>query len=255
MAALNVAVDIENPSMFVYTSDPRAVQPVRSPRVPFHDCAQGPLLSNTRKISSDLEPLNEVYEEVNPSLVPFHHHHHHHHHDDNMPVLDDDTDDTSVLTLSGQTPLRDIDFNVYSSINSSIDPFSWLSPVNRALLDHFISCTTTALSCHQLIRHEITSVLVPMAAEAPYLLSSLLCLAATNRISLGLDQNTTQLDRLKATTIRQLLNVISVPEKILEDAVIACILVLCTTDIVSLGRVPDHGELICMVPLLYCSNI
>ncbi|KAI5301851.1 hypothetical protein KEM56_001287 [Ascosphaera pollenicola] len=143
---------------------------------------------------------------------------------------------TTTATQSGNVPLFDL--CILDSVRPTASPFPWLPHEDRALLDHFISCTTTSLSCHQLIREEINSVLVPMAAHAPCLLSSLLCLAATNRISLGLEQSTFELHRLKMISIRQLLNAISLPGGILQDAVIASVLVLCTTDIVSFGQSP-----------------
>lgn len=144
----------------------------------------------------------------------------------------------AFVTNSFQPTAAPNAFSLLDSIHLGTSPFSWLSAENRALLDHFMSCTTTALSCHQLVRQEINSVLIPLAAQAPYLLTSLLCLAATNRISLGLEQSTLQLDRLKTVSIRQLLNALSNPRCVLDDAVIASVLVLCTTDIVSVNQNP-----------------
>ncbi|KAI5294717.1 hypothetical protein KEM52_003378 [Ascosphaera acerosa] len=95
-----------------------------------------------------------------------------------------------------------------------------------------------ALSCHPIVRDELSSTLLPMASESPYLLSALLSLAASHRVSLGLDRGVAQISRLKAVALRQLLNAISDPDKVMDDAVIACALVLCNTDIVSNGQSP-----------------
>ncbi|EEP82162.1 predicted protein [Uncinocarpus reesii 1704] len=114
----------------------------------------------------------------------------------------------------------------------------WMAPAHRFLLDHFISCTTLSLSCHPVIQRTYCAVLVPMALQTPHLLVALLSLAATHRISLGLNQSAAQLDWFRFASLRQLQSALATPRRQLNDAVIATTLTLCTTDIVSDGKSP-----------------
>ncbi|EGE86801.2 C6 finger domain-containing protein [Blastomyces dermatitidis ATCC 18188] len=123
------------------------------------------------------------------------------------------------------------------------DLLSWLHPTYRSLLDHFISSTTRALSCHKVVQQDFCAVLVPMALQTPYLLVALLSLAATHRVSLGIEQNLTELDLLSTTSLNQLQNVLSQPNFHLDDATIATTLTLCFTEIVSDGRSPGSWRL------------
>ncbi|OJD25406.1 hypothetical protein ACJ73_03218 [Blastomyces percursus] len=138
---------------------------------------------------------------------------------------------THSETLAGNQMIRDPDL------------FGWLRPTYRSLLDHFISSTTRALSCHKVVQQDFCAVLVPMALQTPYLLVALLSLAATHRVSLGLEQNLTELDILSTTSLNQLQRVLSQPNFHLDDAKIATTLTLCFTEIVSHGRSPGSWRL------------
>ncbi|KLJ05323.1 hypothetical protein EMPG_11195 [Blastomyces silverae] len=123
------------------------------------------------------------------------------------------------------------------------DLLGWLHSTYRSLLDHFISSTTRALSCHKVVQQDFCAVLVPMALQTPYLLVALLNLAATHRVSLGIEQNLTELDLLSSTSLNQLQSVLSQPNFHLDDAMIATTLTLCFTEIVSHGRSPGSWRL------------
>lgn len=118
------------------------------------------------------------------------------------------------------------------------DELHWVPHGYRFLLDHFISCTTLALSCHPMIQTTYCSVLIPMALQTSHLFVALMTLAATHRECLGYDQSTTQLDWLRFTSLRQLQAALAQPSTELNVAVIATTLTLCTADIVSDGHSP-----------------
>ncbi|KAL1952669.1 hypothetical protein VTO42DRAFT_4551 [Malbranchea cinnamomea] len=120
---------------------------------------------------------------------------------------------------------------------------SWLSSSQRHLLDHFVSCTTVSLSCHQIIQRDFCAVLLPMALKTSHLLAALLACAATHRLSLGLPQSQTQLDFLKCVSLQQLRAVLAQPGRPVTEAVIATTLTLCTADIISDGRKPGSWRL------------
>ncbi|PGG97616.1 hypothetical protein GX51_07248 [Blastomyces parvus] len=82
-----------------------------------------------------------------------------------------------------------------------------------------------------------------MALQTRCLLVALLSLAATHRLSLGLEQNLAELDILSAASLSELQNVLSQPNFHLDDATIATTLTLCITEIVSHGRNPGSWRL------------
>lgn len=77
-----------------------------------------------------------------------------------------------------------------------------------------------------------------MALKTSHLLVALLNLAATHRLSLGLYQNTSELNFLRCTSLRQLQTILSQPGRQLDEAVIATTLALCTSDIAADARTP-----------------
>ncbi|EFR05440.1 hypothetical protein MGYG_08452 [Nannizzia gypsea CBS 118893] len=120
------------------------------------------------------------------------------------------------------------------------NPFelSWLPKQQQRLLDHFISCTTLSMSCHSPIQDMFCRVLVPMATQTPHLLSALLSLAATHRLTLGMDQSMSELNHLKASSLRQLQEALAKPGASMDESVVATTLTLCHSDFVSDGRSP-----------------
>ncbi|KKZ63838.1 hypothetical protein EMCG_01858 [[Emmonsia] crescens] len=159
-----------------------------------------------------------------------------------------DSPKATILTHLGEEdrvpqPVIDSDTLTGNQIIRNPDLLHWLRPTYRSLLDHFISSTTRSLSCHRVVQQDFCAVLVPMALQTPYLLVSLLNLAATHRMSLGLEQSSTELDLLNAASLNQLRNVLSQPKFHLDDATIATTLTLCITEIVSHGRSPGSWRL------------
>ncbi|EZF35311.1 hypothetical protein H109_02036 [Trichophyton interdigitale MR816] len=120
------------------------------------------------------------------------------------------------------------------------NPFelSWLPRQQQNLLDHFISCTTLSMSCHSPIQDMFCRVLVPMATQTPHLMNALLSLAATHRLTLGMDQSMSELNHLKASSLRQLQDALARPGASLDESVVATTLTLCHSDFVSDGRSP-----------------
>ncbi|OJD11566.1 hypothetical protein AJ78_07689 [Emergomyces pasteurianus Ep9510] len=135
------------------------------------------------------------------------------------------------------------EFQTKIKILRNPDLLHWLHPTYSSLLDHFTTSTTRSLSCHKAAQQDFCTVLVPMALETPCLLAALLNLAATHRVSLGLEQSSTELDLLRAASLNQLRNEISQAEFQLDDATIATVLTLCITEIVSHGRSPGSWRL------------
>lgn len=115
-----------------------------------------------------------------------------------------------------------------------------LSEHYRFLLKHFAVRTSHSLSCHPLIQHNFCEVLVPMALQTPHLLAALLGLTATHCASIGLKQSQAQIDFLHLTSLKRLQAVLSQPSNCVDDAVVATILTLCTSDIISCGQ--SHGS-------------
>ncbi|KAK2737814.1 hypothetical protein FQN57_007372 [Myotisia sp. PD_48] len=128
--------------------------------------------------------------------------------------------------------------SVHQQIFQNPFEFHWMPKPQRALLDHFMSCTTSAISCHPVIQNTYCRVLVPMAVQTPHLYHALLSLSATHRLSLGLNQSLSELDYLKFTSLRQLQDALSHPQRHLDEPVIATAITLCTSDLVSDGRSP-----------------
>ncbi|PGH10726.1 hypothetical protein AJ79_05317 [Helicocarpus griseus UAMH5409] len=123
------------------------------------------------------------------------------------------------------------------------DPLNWLRPAYRSLLDHFTSSTTRALSCHKVVQQDFCSVLIPMALQTRHLLVAILSLAATHRVSLGLEQSWTELELLKTSSLNQLRTLLAHPKPHLDYAIVATTLTLCITDVVSHGRSPHSWRL------------
>ncbi|OAX78682.1 hypothetical protein ACJ72_07009 [Emergomyces africanus] len=138
--------------------------------------------------------------------------------------------------IEPQQPVLGAESPTENQIIRSPDLLHWLNPTYSSLLDHFVSSTTRSLSCHKAVQRDFCAVLVPMALETPCLLVALLNLAATHRVSLGLEQSSTELAFLSSASLNQLRNLISQAEFQQADATIATALTLCITDIVSHGR-------------------
>ncbi|KAK2781085.1 hypothetical protein FQN52_001807 [Onygenales sp. PD_12] len=151
------------------------------------------------------------------------------------------------VTLTNTSQTLSMFESSFNSTNNRIiknpDTLQWLHPDYRSLLDHFTSSTTRSLSCHKAAQRDFCSVLLPMALQTPHLLVAILSLAATHRVSLGLEQNQIQLDLLKAASLSQLKDVLAQPEPALNDATVATTLTLCMTDVVSHGRSPDSWRI------------
>ncbi|KAM5434663.1 hypothetical protein McanMca71_006294 [Microsporum canis] len=124
------------------------------------------------------------------------------------------------------------------AVRSNPFEFSWLPKQQRKLLDHFISCTTLSMSCHSPIQDMFCRVLVPMAMQTPHLLGALLSLAATHRLTLGMDQSMSELNLLKVTSLRQLQEALAKPGADMDESIVATTLTLCHADFVSDGRSP-----------------
>ncbi|QGA17775.1 hypothetical protein EYB26_005451 [Talaromyces marneffei] len=63
-------------------------------------------------------------------------------------------------------------------ITRGIDPFSSLSPSQKALLHHFISDASRVTSCHSGMQQDICQMIVPMALQTPSLLYATMALSA-----------------------------------------------------------------------------
>ncbi|DAA77919.1 TPA_exp: putative C6 finger domain protein [Trichophyton benhamiae CBS 112371] len=123
-------------------------------------------------------------------------------------------------------------------VQASPFELSWLPKQQQKLLDHFISCTTLSMSCHSPIQDMFCRVLIPMATQTPHLMNALLSLAATHRLTLGMDQSMSELNHLKASSLRQLQDALAKPGASLDESVVATTLTLCHSDFVSDGRSP-----------------
>ncbi|KAF3480930.1 uncharacterized protein GIQ15_06277 [Arthroderma uncinatum] len=148
------------------------------------------------------------------------------------PPLSSASDDS--LDVGG----RLVKYSPSSDIRPNPFEFSWLPKQQRNLLDHFMSCTTLSMSCHSPIQDMFCRVLVPMAMQTPHLLGALLSLAATHRLTLGMDQSMSELNFLKLTSLRQLQEALAKPGGNMDEAIVATTLTLCHADFVSDGRSP-----------------
>jgi len=105
--------------------------------------------------------------------------------------------------------------------------------MHMPLLEHFIFTMTRCISCHTSIQTELCSVFVPMALETPHLLAAVLCISASHRSSLGIDQSTIQIDYLRTESLKQLQSELAGG---FEETTMATTLLLCLDEIVSGGE-------------------
>ena len=114
-----------------------------------------------------------------------------------------------------------------------------MSPRHRVLFDHFLAKMAPSISCHDTVRMEMCSTLVPMAASTPHLLAAIIYLGACHRHSLGLDTSRTEVEQLRLISVRRLRMALAAGGKICpRETTIAATLVLCIAEIVSGGSRP-----------------
>ncbi|KAJ5637494.1 hypothetical protein N7490_007373 [Penicillium lividum] len=79
---------------------------------------------------------------------------------------------TKSKSKSAQTVPSDL------ALTQPVDPFSFLSPDQRALLHHFINDASQITACHSGMQQDICRMLVPMALQTPSLLHATTALSA-----------------------------------------------------------------------------
>ncbi|KAH6891166.1 fungal-specific transcription factor domain-containing protein [Thelonectria olida] len=135
----------------------------------------------------------------------------------------DQWDKTTVSSMLSQVPSLSLD----------------LPPVYRPLLDYF-SRVADSFSCHEVVKMDLYATFMPIAIETSLVMTALLNLAAVHRLNSGLGQSDKQVTLLQTMAIQQLRSKLSGPLSIPTEAVMASIILLCYSEIVS-GSYQSHS--------------
>lgn len=66
-----------------------------------------------------------------------------------------------------------------------MDPFSFMSSVDRSLLDHFTNVASRVISCHPVVQNDIRQLIIPAALQNTALFHATMALSAIHQKSLG----------------------------------------------------------------------
>ncbi|KAJ9133726.1 hypothetical protein NKR23_g10559 [Pleurostoma richardsiae] len=103
----------------------------------------------------------------------------------------------------------------------------------RPLLDYFQHAVSRSLSCHEGIRRDICSAIIPISLQSPHLLAAVLCVSACHRQSAGLPQGYDEITQLRTTAIQSLNIALACSDRGESEAALGTSLVLCMCEIVS----------------------
>ncbi|RFU74912.1 hypothetical protein TARUN_7330 [Trichoderma arundinaceum] len=120
-----------------------------------------------------------------------------------------------------------------SQIIASYPDLHHVSVEHRNLLAYFQHQISKSLSCHEGIQSDICSSLIPMAMNSPHLLAAMLCAASCHRMSIGLQQDLSNIVGLRSLAIEKLRDSLESTDEHSLLAALGTSLVLCVSDIVS----------------------